>query len=125
MSTVLYNCRRCKVGRRVEYAVGREGNGSRTWPFRRDEHGARQFPGAHLVARRRDGTAEYGGDPAGLCAGCGRPMAWGYLEAAHRPGVPCDARCTNARGFKCDCSCAGKNHGAGWGLFTGLAREAA
>jgi hypothetical protein len=25
----------------------------------------------------------------------------------------CDARCLNARGFKCECSCGGKNHGAG------------
>lgn len=23
----------------------------------------------------------------------------------------CDARCENARGFKCECSCGGKNHG--------------
>jgi hypothetical protein len=25
----------------------------------------------------------------------------------------CDARCTNAKGFKCECECGGKNHGAG------------
>jgi hypothetical protein len=25
----------------------------------------------------------------------------------------CDARCTNARGFRCECECGGKNHGAG------------
>jgi len=25
----------------------------------------------------------------------------------------CDARCLNATGFKCECSCGGKNHGAG------------
>ena len=24
--------------------------------------------------------------------------------------LECDARCTNARGFKCECSCSGKNH---------------
>ena len=24
----------------------------------------------------------------------------------------CDARCTNAVGFDCECSCAGRNHGA-------------
>ena len=24
----------------------------------------------------------------------------------------CDARCQNARGRKCECSCSGKNHGA-------------
>lgn len=25
----------------------------------------------------------------------------------------CDARCTSAKGFKCECECGGKNHGAG------------
>lgn len=25
----------------------------------------------------------------------------------------CDARCLNATGFRCECSCGGKNHGAG------------
>jgi hypothetical protein len=25
----------------------------------------------------------------------------------------CDARCLNATGFNCECSCGGKNHGAG------------
>lgn len=25
----------------------------------------------------------------------------------------CDARCLNATGFLCECSCGGKNHGAG------------
>ena len=25
----------------------------------------------------------------------------------------CDGRCLNATGFKCECSCRGKNHGAG------------
>lgn len=25
----------------------------------------------------------------------------------------CDGRCLNARGFKCECSCKGRNHGAG------------
>ena len=24
----------------------------------------------------------------------------------------CDARCTHAKGFICDCSCGGKNHGS-------------
>lgn len=28
------------------------------------------------------------------------------------PSVPCDARCTGARGHNCECSCGGANHGA-------------
>lgn len=26
----------------------------------------------------------------------------------------CDARCMHAKGFSCECSCAGENHGAGF-----------
>jgi hypothetical protein len=37
-------------------------------------------------------------------------------RSIERPGNPsnhkCDARCLNARGFKCECSCGGKNHGS-------------
>jgi len=128
VSTVLYNCKACKRGLRVEYTAGRESNGYRSWSYRLDERGRRQFPGAHFVGLRRDGSREYGGDPLGLCAGCGKPMAWGYLDACRRPEVPCDARCTGARGFKCDCSCGGKNHGRGWssaaGMFTQLLEAA-
>ena len=29
-----------------------------------------------------------------------------------RNSTPCDRRCTNATGHDCECSCAGKNHGA-------------
>lgn len=36
------------------------------------------------------------------------------VKGTERPEQKCDARCTNARGPKCDCSCAGHNHGAGW-----------
>lgn len=92
MTTVIYNCRRCKRGRRVEYP-----NAARTQPGR---------------AYDREGKAT--GDA--VCPGCSRFMDWGYLDAHHRPEVRCDARCTGARGFKCDCSCGGKNHGSGWSM---------
>ncbi len=36
-----------------------------------------------------------------------RPLAARFVES-----VACDARCTSARGPKCDCSCGGANHGA-------------
>jgi hypothetical protein len=36
------------------------------------------------------------------------------IERKHFPSNhKCDARCLNATGFKCECSCGGKNHGAG------------
>lgn len=53
------------------------------------------------------------------CIGCG-----GRIESMGRVGksgrlvtesieCPCDARCTNAKGPKCDCKCNGANHGSG------------
>ena len=54
---------------------------------------------------------------AGSCAcGGGRIEVMGRVS--HRRLVhdgaesPCDARCTNARGPSCDCSCGGVNHGS-------------
>jgi hypothetical protein len=36
------------------------------------------------------------------------------IERKPNPSMhKCDARCLNATGFKCECSCGGKNHGAG------------
>jgi hypothetical protein len=99
MATAIYNCKRCKVGRRVAYSAGRESNGYRSWPYRIDDRGARQFPG---------------GDPLGMCPSCARPMQYGMLTATVREEVKCDARCTGARGHSCDCSCGGRNHGSGW-----------
>lgn len=44
-------------------------------------------------------------------AGCGGSLAFDTVRATLNPTVPCDARCTNAKGCSCDCSCRGKNHG--------------
>ena len=36
------------------------------------------------------------------------------IEYKSNPSLhKCDARCLNARGRSCECSCGGKNHGAG------------
>lgn len=35
------------------------------------------------------------------------------LNGTHNPEKGCDARCMNATGPNCDCSCGGANHGAG------------
>jgi hypothetical protein len=47
------------------------------------------------------------------CRGCGCPiparMVRGKFSAVHK----CNARCLSSTGTVCECSCAGKNHGAG------------
>jgi len=40
-------------------------------------------------------------------------VKWGIVKGK-RSEQPCDARCTNAKGFDCQCSCAGLNHGRGF-----------
>lgn len=109
----IYNCKACKLGRRVAY----DQKDTRGW-FRVDDQGRRVAPGKNWDRQnQRCGDA--------VCSGCGRFMDWNFLDAVTVDTVRCDARCTNARGHKCDCSCGGENHGAGWsiggaGLFTGL-----
>lgn len=58
--------------------------------------------------------------------GYGRKEAAYFREsdgAKHVQPVECDARCTHAKGFNCECSCGGENHGKG-GMFTQLLEAA-
>lgn len=43
---------------------------------------------------------------------CGKPLSRTPVKGV-RNDTPCDDRCTEAKGHKCECSCGGKNHGAG------------
>lgn len=43
--------------------------------------------------------------------GCGRLVQVRPVAGVFRAEVPCDARCTSAKGHKCECSCGGANHG--------------
>ncbi len=110
MKIVIYNCKRCKIGRRVEYKEkslsGQAG--------RRDKAGCWYPAGAWIHAIGGGKPTEYGGDPLGLCPQCGRLMNQGELKGRVVPEVPCDSRCTGARGHNCDCSCGGANHGSSW-----------
>lgn len=102
MTTVIYNCKKCKTGKRVEYKDGREKSGQYSWPFRLVD-GCRIFPGASNC-----------GPSDGTCPGCGKEMTWNYLKAVLVVEHKCDTRCTHARGGTCECSCGGANHGKGW-----------
>ena len=48
------------------------------------------------------------------CPDCGASTLLEPVEGKHRADVPCDARCTGARGPRCECSCGGANHGRDW-----------
>jgi hypothetical protein len=120
MATMIYNCKRCKVGRRVEYPIRvASWNGSRAQMYRYDDDHKKVAAGVWIESSGGGKPTRYGGDPLGVCPQCGHKMEFSFLVATMRPGVACDARCTGARGHTCDCSCGGKNHGAGWSVQLG------
>ena len=106
----IYNCKSCKTGKRVEYTEGNK----RTGYGPRDATGKYISAGVWVTATGGGKPTEYDGDvESGICA-CGKMMSFGKLEGYVNPDVKCDARCTNARGHNCECSCGGLNHGSAW-----------
>lgn len=70
----------------------------------REQYRAREFDTSR-------GFMIHGVQPFGLCADHGAyvlKFGRGRYSADHK----CDARCINAKGPNCECSCGGHNHGA-------------
>ena len=107
-ATIIYNCKRCRRGKRVEYPIpGTDGR-----HFRANSDGKLIPAGVWVQACGGGKPTVYDGDTElGLCPHCGRAMSYGSLKATLNPDHKCDARCTGARGPQCDCSCGGRNHG--------------
>jgi hypothetical protein len=51
------------------------------------------------------------GASALLCAGCQKPKRAKPVRGKYSSRVQCNAKCLSSRGFNCECSCGGKNHG--------------
>lgn len=47
------------------------------------------------------------------CPVCGKTgyHKKGVIEGKLNDSVPCNKKCTAAKGYDCECSCAGENHG--------------
>ncbi len=70
-------------------------------------------------------TSEYSKRPENIMADSLYQMRALYLAFDRVKGfkvetVPCDARCTGARGHNCECSCGGANHGAANAIAAGM-----
>ena len=93
MATVIYNCKRCKIGKRVEYPLGTHSAG-----FYRLGLNGEYIPSCVWIQASGGGKPTvYGGDTEfGVCAQCNRMMDYGHLKAFLKPEQPCDARCTGA-----------------------------
>lgn len=100
MAIAIYNCKRCKQGKRVDYPIRDPQVKGAPVRYHRIEGVQRVYPGR--------------GDLDSACPNCGKDMEWNWLSAHTVPEHKCDARCTSARGHVCNCSCGGKNHGSGW-----------
>lgn len=113
MATVIYNCKHCKIGKRVEYPIGN----SKTGFFRLATNGVGpQVPACVYIQAIGGGKPTvYAGDTEnGLCSQCGRMMSYAPLKGRTNPEHKCDARCMASRGPLCECSCGGANHGKSW-----------
>jgi hypothetical protein len=111
MTTVIYNCKHCKMGRRVDYPLGSSGSGAH-----RINSEGKQIPAGVYITRCGGGKpTEYGGDVEfGICSTCHKMMSFGALKGYYSEQHICDARCMASRGPNCECSCGGKNHGSSW-----------
>lgn len=99
-----YTSRKCRCGATSSGVLRATGPGSP--PAR----GSRWFvPGSEVWTSDQTGAAVM------ACRACGAPVVAHRIRGVRNPAVRCDARCTSAKGFSCECSCGGKNHGAGFG----------
>jgi hypothetical protein len=81
----------------------------------RNQRHAELFPG--VKGTRADSFSHYVAFPPGAPFkddGTGsKPIARTIFFKKNPSLHKCDARCLNAKGHNCECSCGGKNHGAG------------
>ena len=107
MSTIIYNCKRCKTGKRIDYPENNR--------YRRNSEGKMVCGGIWIRSCGGGQPTMYDGDiEAGICPTCKRMMDYSFLKGRLSPEHKCDARCTGARGGNCECSCGGTNHGKDW-----------
>lgn len=104
MTTAIHRCKTCNTVTRVEYRrqMNSIGYGRKEAVYFRESDGAKHVQPVEC---------------------CGRATSWNWLKSFLNPAVKCDARCTHAKGFNCECSCGGENHGKG-GMFTQLLEAA-
>jgi hypothetical protein len=95
---MIYVCKRkgCELVRRIEYPLGElvslgYGRTKRRY-YRIDS---------------TRGQVNAGYDAACVCGS----HSHGAIVQGYKTEHPCDIRCTDARGHKCECSCGGANHG--------------
>lgn len=105
---VLYRCA-CELVRRRVYSVTRTTTRGcylgRMWTR----------PGRAAWKDEAGALAGDGDRAPSIACSCGRRVLGEPVRGTMNKRIPCDARCTNAVGPACSCSCGGANHGGGHG----------
>lgn len=99
----------CKTVMHVDVPMIRE-----RWTETRHDHArgqAWEVPQSRDYPERGRGFSLYG--LAIHCAAHKRQISFSPINGRYVEGHVCDARCMNAIGHSCDCSCGGANHGRG------------
>ena len=78
----------------------------------RSHGGFVDMAGIFLDMKGQSGTI---GNHALACRKCGMARTVKQVKGTFNPDHVCNSKCTASKGFVCDCSCGGKNHGASWG----------
>ena len=76
--------------------------------------GTAEFDGSNYAAPPEiaRGASDDRAWPVAKCPDC---QTWQYgkeIIGSYKESCKCDTRCTSARGNKCECQCAGANHGS-------------
>jgi len=48
------------------------------------------------------------------CRGCTKPVRASRVHGVVKAHIKCNAKCQSSKGHSCECSCGGRNHGAGF-----------
>lgn len=70
--------------------------------------------GTAAVFLDRAGECGVFGEICVACRGCGRARRARAVQGRYSAKHTCNAKCLSSTGPACECSCGGKNHGAGW-----------
>lgn len=107
-ATFIYTCKKCKraTAKRISFPMRKL--------TRPDQFGGQRTVGMRILVQGANGSYEQAWAPGRDCEACGRHMIAEQVTGSYRAEVKCDARCTNATGHHCECSCGGRNHGAAY-----------
>lgn len=112
-------CKRCKTTMSTMVRPSQEkALLARGWGGEGVKPGTRLPDTALYIASYKLGGAplDVDGEPVIDCPKCGVARRAQKVQGTYSEKKTCNARCLASMGPTCECSCAGKNHGASWSV---------